>query len=1329
MISNSVSSKVKVIRPIVAARITNPRSGREEAVYALYDTGADTDYISSSLAQRLGLELNKEFIELSTAVGEIAGNMNTTTIKMRSMDGGYEAMIQDCLVGPFPNSRDIPPAKRDWSSYEHLKDIEFVSLDASVEIIISSAHIESLLAIDSSIGRKNQGPKAIKTMFGWTVAGSCGRKTDSKATVALLSVEDRKLKEDLQKIFTNDFPPIMEDELQLSREAKYALEQLEDTIKWDAEKKKYSVGLPYKQGREKSAQILRSVDSKSTAEKRAWSLKRSMEKVEGKREKGFSEMKKFLEKGRAERLSPEEDKRQVENNLPIWYLPCHLVFQKNKWRFCHDGRAPTKGICLNELLIGDLNLMVPLMDPINNLRSYIYAFSVDIEAFFHNVIVDERDRGAFRFLWWEDEQMKKLVEFMFLAFIFGSSSSPTVTSFVLRRHSENLEGVASAKVREIIRRYFYVDDGTGGDDDLDKCKTLCKELEEAMALGGFSLSKWIFSHKEMAEEEVEEEEAKEKRILGIVWDTKKDTLSVAIDEEKYKDEATTPRHVVQQQAALFDPLGIVAPFHLLGRQWTQKAMTGKWAWDIRTSEEVVLGFNEWTGSIKELRNLSIERSWNDPETVGGHEQLHIFTDASATGYGAVTYRRVIGKAGKIRVSFVCGKSHVVPSDTKRTSHHGSIPRLELVSALKGVDLSRAVSKSIQERIKEVWYWSDSNCVLTQIRDKTSSYKSFVANRLSKIHKKTDVDQWNFVDSNLNPADHCSRGIRAHEKEKWEIYLGGPKFLSKDEKDWPKMKLPPVKQCVIKAMTTKPTVRTEEEESWVRNWEITSETSGWAKKVRVWTKVVKMAKIWRIWKKGNRTRALTEKIAQIKRENADDRGTAESLILRSIQEKHFLEEKRMILEMEIKDPEDNAEVRKRKSCLAAHNPFMDKDKLIRVGSRIIHAQVDEEARCPIILPKEDPNVKDLVSHFHEKERHAGAKHTLCQLRQKYWILCGLQATKSAVSRCVRCQRLRKKPCEQKMAPLPAFRVSTSGPFHNCGIDLMGPFMVKLNGRANHKVWIAVFTCMESRAVHTEAVFKIDADSAINAIVRFKARRPGLKNMFSDRGTNFVAANSILRKELEELNKATSNHLIEEGIEWNFNPANAPHRGGAWERIIGLFKKHLTAALLGDTPTFDTFSTTVTEIEAILNRRPLTQISTDSRDIKALTPMDLLCPATSQEKRRIFVGAANNDAGSGMRNSWRRAQNRVNQFWKAFKRDYLSLLHSRSKWRNTKENLEKDDLVILVDETVERHRWKMGRIEKTFKSGPHVRRVEVKKADGKVVLRDRTKIVKLELEGDR
>ena len=50
-------------------------------------------------------------------------------------------------------------------------------------------------------------------------------------------------------------------------------------------------------------------------------------------------MKKFVEKGRAIELTLEEDTRQREAGLPIWYLPCHLVFQHQKYRFCHDGRS------------------------------------------------------------------------------------------------------------------------------------------------------------------------------------------------------------------------------------------------------------------------------------------------------------------------------------------------------------------------------------------------------------------------------------------------------------------------------------------------------------------------------------------------------------------------------------------------------------------------------------------------------------------------------------------------------------------------------------------------------------------------------------------------------------------------------------------------------------------------------------------------------------------------------------------------------------------------------------------------------------------------------
>ena len=144
------------------------------------------------------------------------------------------------------------------------------------------------------------------------------------------------------------------------------------------EKGKYSCGLPYKLGREKTAQILNEVDSRATAEKRMWSLKRSMLKNEAKMEKGFSEMEKFVSRERAAKLTADEIKRQDLAKEVTWYSPCHIVFQKGKYRFCHDARASTRGFCLNEYLIGDLNLMTPLLDPVNNLRRYLFAFSCDI---------------------------------------------------------------------------------------------------------------------------------------------------------------------------------------------------------------------------------------------------------------------------------------------------------------------------------------------------------------------------------------------------------------------------------------------------------------------------------------------------------------------------------------------------------------------------------------------------------------------------------------------------------------------------------------------------------------------------------------------------------------------------------------------------------------------------------------------------------------------------------------------------------------------------------------------------------------------------------------
>ena len=185
-------------------------------------------------------------------------------------------------------------------------------------------------------------------------------------------------------------------------------------------------------------------------------------------------------------------------------------------------------------------------------------------------------------------------------------------------------------------------------------------------------------------------------------------------------------------------------------------------------------------------------------------------------------------------------------------------------------------------------------------------------------------------------------------------------------------------------------------------------------------------------------------------------------------------------------------------------------------------------------------------------------------------------------------------------------------------------------------------------------------------------------------------------------------------------------GMWERVVGLFKRHLATSIEQDAMHVDTFNTVIVEIESILNRRPLTILSTDSRDLEPLTPAHILHPAMFKTTNPAVL-PVDGELGEGLTSAWKRAQGRVNAFWKAWRRDYLSLLHDRKKWTKTEDDLRSGEVVMLVDETVARSEWKLGRVVGVVDSGPHVRKVNVKRADGKIVLKDRTKVVRLELDG--
>ena len=106
------------------------------------------------------------------------------------------------------------------------------------------------------------------------------------------------------------------------------------------------------------------------------------------------------------------------------------------------------------------------------------------------------------------------------------------------------------------------------------------------------------------------------------------------------------------------------------------------------------------------------------------------------------------------------------------------------------------------------------------------------------------------------------------------------------------------------------------------------------------------------------------------------------------------------------------------------------------------------------------------------------------------------------------------------------------------------------------------------------------------------------MYSDCGTNFKGASAELEEFVENLDRSkVDTFATSHQISWHFNPPAAPHMGGAWERLVKSVKEVLRTTMQDRVLTDSQLATTLTEVESILNNRPLTQASSDVEDLEA------------------------------------------------------------------------------------------------------------------------------------
>ncbi|XP_046802956.1 uncharacterized protein LOC124418959 [Lucilia cuprina] len=193
---------------------------------------------------------------------------------------------------------------------------------------------------------------------------------------------------------------------------------------------------------------------------------------------------------------------------------------------------------------------------------------------------------------------------------------------------------------------------------------------------------------------------------------------------------------------------------------------------------------------------------------------------------------------------------------------------------------------------------------------------------------------------------------------------------------------------------------------------------------------------------------------------------------------------------------------------------------------------------------------------------------------------------------------------------------------------------VRGKKTDKSYICVFVCFATKAVHLEVVSDLTSAAFIGALKRFEAC---LEN-----ATNFIgAANSLneihkLFSEKEHC-KNVDEFCAQKNIEWLNIPARSPHVGELWEACVKSVKKHFYKVTEG-TMMYEELYTLMTQIESVLNSRPLTPLSNDPNDFQVLTPGHFLIG----EPFNTFNDSIDNKCYSGLREHWKAVQSNTEKF---------------------------------------------------------------------------------------
>ena len=747
-------------------------NGQHIECRAILDAGSQVNLITDRMLKKLGGKPRPTSMHIEGVGASETQLRHQTTVCIYSALNDFKTKVDVHIIRKIVSNQ--PTHQLDISNWAIPQDIILADPEFSkpgrIDCLLGAEVFFNFMK-DGQVELANNLPILQNTVFGWMVAGKVDTSMSNKAVCGICT--HKELEAAITKFWESEEIPDSNTEL-TEDELRCESHLLQHTFR--ANDGRFVVRLPLKN----HTSVL--ADSKGMAYERFKTIERRLTQNPELKEQYVAFMREYEALGHMTRVNSNE----VVS--PSYFIPHHCILRPEKTttklRVVFDASAhKPSGPSLNDIMFNGPRVQSELFSILLRFRMHKFALKTDMEKMYRQIWVHKDDRNL-QLILWRENPTEPMKTFQLNTVTYGTRAAPYLATRCLSQLAHEMEGQYPYGAKS-LKQDFYVDDGLIGADTIHEALAIQQQLISILSSAGMKLRKWCANHPQLlsgiAPEDQEvnlsfgAEEDQSTKTLGLSWLPKSDMLYIKANGEPAGK--VTKRIMSSDLAHIYDPLGLVGPVIVTGKIQLQRVWQLRIDWDEELPIEIERQWTTFKNELPSLEQVKIPR-----HVFGGQGyttiELHAFADASERAFGAAIYIRTIQGDKTVKLNLLCSKSRVAPIKVQ------TIPRLELCAALLAAELMTRVQSDLGLHNNAIYFWTDSQIVLSWIHNNPGRMPVYVAHRIAKVLQLTIADQWRHVPSKQNPADVLSRGLKPREFSACSIWLYGPLFLYQPHSMWP-----------------------------------------------------------------------------------------------------------------------------------------------------------------------------------------------------------------------------------------------------------------------------------------------------------------------------------------------------------------------------------------------------------------------------------------------------------------------------------------------------------------------------------------------------------------